>query len=81
MTVKIFAVKDVKSGFQSPFTRVNKDIATRDFKNLCSSVEPNIITMNPEDYELWQLGTMDIDSGVIVSDVDFIVSAIGVKND
>lgn len=82
MKVNVYAIKDVKLGFEAPFTRVNDQLAIRDFLNVASAPEQNKLSMNPEDFELWKLGTMETDSGIITSDVQFLKSLIGgLKND
>lgn len=80
MLVNVYAVKDVKAGFQAPYTRVNDQIAIRDFQNVARSPEPNKLTMNPEDFELWRLGTMNIETGEIKSSPEFLVSAIKITS-
>lgn len=81
MKVNVYSIKDVKEGFQAPYTRVNDKIAIRDFLNVARSPEPNKVTMNPEDFELWRIGTMETETGVISSGVEFLASALGVTNE
>lgn len=77
----IYSLKDVKSGFMSLMLFKNDDLAKRSFKNMLSDPTPNLVTMNPEDFELWCIGEFDSDSGVIVSNVRFVANAQIKTND
>lgn len=70
--MNIYSLKDVKSGYMSLTLYKNDELAVRAFKNMLSSDERNLVTMNPEDFELYRVGSFDLDSGIIVSDVKFV---------
>lgn len=73
----VFAIKDVKVGFMSPFIRQNKELAIRDFKDaLVSPSENNLFRLHPEDYELWQIGEFNQESGILTSKIEHLFSAI-----
>ena len=56
--MNIYSLKDVKSGFMSLMLYKNDELAIRAYKNLLISGERNQVTMNPEDFELFCLGTI-----------------------
>lgn len=71
MKYELYSVKDVLTGSMNGIqTFVNKDVAVRWFKGL---VEESKIA---KDLQLFCLGTYDIQTGIIESNVDFICSAI-----
>lgn len=74
--MNIYTLKDVKSGYGSPMVFKNDELAIRAYKNMLSDKTPNLVTMNPEDFELWCLGYYDQDSGIIKSDVRFVHNAL-----
>lgn len=76
--MNIYALKDVKCGFMNPMTFKNDELANRAYKNMLADNQPNLVTMNPEDFELWCLGNYDQDSGIIKSDVRFVASATSI---
>ena len=66
--LKIYCIKDVKTGYMNPFYLQNDDVAIRSFKKAANETQPNAINDFPEDKELWYLGTFDSDSGKIVGE-------------
>lgn len=73
--MKLYALKDVKSGFMNILVLKNDDLAIRSYKNMLGDPQPNLVNTNPEDFELWCLGDYNIDNGFISSDVRFVASA------
>lgn len=61
----IFSVRDIAADvYSNPFTSQNQLTATRDFAHACS--DPNSsLSKNPEDFQLYQLGTFDDELGVL----------------
>lgn len=61
----LFAVFDVKMKlFTSPFCARNVDSAIRQFADMCSN--PQIpFGKHPEDYVLYELGTFDLEDGLL----------------
>lgn len=78
MIYKIFAIKDVKVGFMQPFMQVNEGVAVREFKNLVNSAN-SVVSVNYTDMELYCLGTYNLDTGAIESDVKYVVKGADVK--
>lgn len=74
--INVYAVKDdVSSSFNQPFLMVNDQIAIRGFKTLAQD-ESTDIGKYPTDFSLYRLGQYDEKTGVILSDVEFLVTAI-----
>ncbi len=78
--MKIYAIKDVKAGFMSPVQFNNDELAKRAFLNMARSTSPNMITENPEDYELWRIAEYNVDNGAVSSSLEFICS-VGASHD
>lgn len=76
--MKLYSLKDVKSGFMSIMLFKNDELAIRAYQNMLADKQPNLVTMNPNDFELWCLGDYDQDCGAIVSDVRFVASSTSI---
>lgn len=79
MKYLVFALKDVKVEFMSPFVKQNQAQAIRDFAQAVRDKEPNILNKTPEDIELWSLGEYDSVTGLILPNKDgskFVVKAL-----
>lgn len=75
--LKIYAIKDTKTGFMNPFYLQNDEVAIRSFKKAANEIQPNAVNDFPEDKELWYLGTYDSDTGVIKGEVPkFLIKAV-----
>ena len=72
--LKIYCIKDVKSGYMNPFYLQNDDIAIRSFKKAANETQQNAVNDFPEDKELWYLGTFDSDTGIITGDMPKFLS-------
>lgn len=71
--MKIYAIKDLKLGFEPPFCRANNELAIRDFQSAFKfGPEPNRFKQFPADYELWCLGEFDQNNGIITSKIEFV---------
>lgn len=63
----LFSVRDIAADvYAPPFTSQNKMTAMRDFGHACRDPQSNL-SRNPEDYQLFIVGTFDEDLGIIVS--------------
>lgn len=78
--MKIYAIKDVKVGFMSPTQFPNDAAAKRAFENMARSQQPNMLTENPEDYEMWRIAEYNVDNGAVSPSLEFICS-VGVLDD
>lgn len=58
----VYAVRDLRAGrFGDPFASINDAVATRHFSEQCCSVSPRVRS----DFELFRLGDLDDESGVM----------------
>lgn len=78
MNLKIYAIKDTKVGFMQPFCQVNDSVAVREFGNLINSGS-SVVSQNYEDMELHCLGSYSQETGIIESNVQYLVKGIDVK--
>ena len=68
MKLDIFAVKDVKTNaFLKPFFVQNEAVMQRAMTD-AKNDENSTISMHPEDYQVFKLGTYDDNTGVIEAD-------------
>lgn len=67
MMMKVFAIRDVKSGFLNPTVEMSDDIAVRNFEHAiqCTSKDSLFFT-HASDYALYAIGEYDTDSGQIL---------------
>lgn len=79
MKYGIYAIKDVKVGFMQPFIQVNDGVAVREFRNIVNSSN-SVVSANYTDMELYQLGTYNQDTGLIESNVSFLIKGADVKD-
>lgn len=79
MIYGIYAIKDVKVGFMQPFIQVNDGVAVREFRNIVNSSN-SVVSANYTDMELYQLGTYNQDTGLIESNVSFLIKGADVKD-
>lgn len=79
MTINLFSVRDIKSGFACPFTAANSNVAQRIFAG-CVNSRGNVIHDYPEDFQLWAVGDFETNNGVLVPDISgvpkFICDAV-----
>ena len=77
MIYGIYAIKDVKVGFMQPFMQVNDGVAVREFRNIVNS-HNNLVSTNYTDMELYKLGEYSLDTGLIESEVSYLVKGVDV---
>ncbi len=65
MKLGIYAIKDTLVGFMTPYCQVNDAYAKRAFQNAAQDVKPNNVNTNPEDKELYFIGSFDESTGTI----------------
>lgn len=67
MKVLIFAIRDVKAAaYLRPFFSQNHQVAMRDCTSACRNPESPFVKF-PTDFELYQLGEFDDESGLITT--------------
>ena len=81
MIMGLYAIKDNKIGFMQPWVSHNNATAMRTFTNGANEIEPNAINTDIDDKELWLLGQYDDQSGIINTEVTFLIKANEVKHE
>lgn len=75
----VYSIKDERVGFNAPFLCENEAEAERSFATLVMD-DNSMIGKFPEDYSLYEIGTMDMESGVLVTAIpELIIRAREVK--
>lgn len=76
MIYGIFCIRDVKTGYMTPTVDLNVDSAIRNFAHSLS-VSPSVITSFSRDFDLYNLGNFDSDSGLVspLPAPKFVISA------
>lgn len=74
----IYSIKDNKMGFEQIFIAPNNATAIRMFGDTCRD-EKTLFAQHPEDFDLYKVGEMDDNTGVITSDVQFLEKALTFK--
>lgn len=74
----IYSIKDNKLGFEQIFIAPNNAAAMRMFGDTCRD-EKTLFAQHPEDFDLYKVGEMDDNTGVITSDVQFLEKALTFK--
>lgn len=74
MVLSLFSIRDIKaSQFLTPFYSQNVSLASRECHSTVNSGNPeNVICKYPEDFELYEIGQFDSDTGKIVTSVEGI---------
>lgn len=76
-SMKVYALKDSLTGFGTIFADKNKLNALRGLKDALASGE-GTVAKHPEDFELWELGEFDTDTGIITSNTELVEKAINI---
>ena len=71
MIKQLFSLKDKLAGFSDPFVDVNGPICMRHIRN--SLKQETDFSMNPKDFELFQLGSFNTDDGTFTSDIKKLI--------
>lgn len=66
MTICVFAIRDTKVGFGNPFADQTAASAIRGFEYSLTKAD-GIVGFAPSDYELYELGSFDTDSGALTA--------------
>lgn len=72
--LNLYSIKDTKMGFNQVLIMPNNASAIRTFGDIARNKE-HPIAKHPEDYQLFKIGTMDEDTGELVSEVNFLENA------
>lgn len=76
MKIELFSIKDNLVGHSQPFCAVNEQVAVRQFAGSANAEQPNVVNTYPENKELWKLGTLDDQTGILESEVKYLGRAI-----
>lgn len=80
MKINMYALKDIKAGaYMLPFGSQNDMTAIRMLSYSVNGSERSLVHDHPEDIELWRVGVFDDTLGVFESKVEFIRTAMSVK--
>lgn len=64
MTVNVYAIRDVHTGFMSPTVDRNDESAKRNFSMMVNN-NPGVIGFRPGDFDLYLIGEFDVDAGTV----------------
>lgn len=78
MNYGLYAIKDTLVGFLQPFIQPNDATATREFANMVNKSQ-SAVSVNYQNMELYKLGSYDSDTGIVISDVQYLVKGADVK--
>lgn len=81
MKMPVYSVRDLKGSFGSPFLSANDSVAVRSFAYQFSH-DDSVMSFSIDDFDLYKIGEMDIDTGLIlgVSPVEMICSGRSAMN-
>ena len=70
----IYSLKDSKAGtFGNPFVASNDEMARRMVSDFVNNSGDSVVSLHPEDFSLYILGSYDVHTGEIISNsVDFL---------
>lgn len=82
MINSLYAIRDIHSGFMQPMVDVNDETAKRNFAYMINN-NPGVIAFRPADFELYLIGSIDSESGLLAPLVpcEFIVNGASVVGD
>lgn len=82
MKMKVYAIRDVESGFLGPQLDTNHATAKRNFAMMINN-NPGVLGFRPADFDLYFIGEYDIDSArMIPADVvEFVVNGASVAGE
>lgn len=82
MNYKVFAIRDKYTSFMSPAVDTSVESAKRNFGYAINN-NPGVMNFAPADYDLYQIGNYDSESGVIdaIVPIQFICNGLEVFNE
>lgn len=81
MILNLYSVRDVKTGFLSLTSDYNDASAMRNFAHACMQ-KSSLMFTHPRDYELYNVGQFDNDTGVIIPcEKKFLMSGVDVEKE
>ena len=79
MLNNLYSIKDTKMGFQQILILPNNAAAIRWFGDIVANKETPY-NKHPEDYQLFKVGTLNEDTGELVSETQFLENATAFTN-
>lgn len=79
MIKELFAFRDKKVGYWSPFVHHSDATAQREFKQMVNHSNNEFVVQNYPDIDLYHIGSFDDQTGDLVSDVRYICNGSDVK--
>lgn len=81
MKKNLYAIYDRKSNTYENYQwqDINDDCAYRTVNEIVNAIAPNKLNQAPEDYTLYRLGEIDLETGIITPKVDFLKNVIEFK--
>ena len=78
MKIQMFAVYDVKAAmYHTPYFAVNVAVGARIFRGACIN-QQTTLAANPEDFNLFHIGSFDDQSGAVEGKPEFIINGAAV---
>ena len=74
MIIGVYSIKDALVGYDRVFTAPSKAVAIRVFGDACRD-PGTVVARNPGDFDLYELGTLNTDDGVMCPCVNFVARA------
>ena len=74
MIIGVYSIKDALVGYDRVFTAPSKAVATRVFGDACRDTG-TVISRNLGDFDLFQIGELNTDDGVLSPAVSFVARA------
>ena len=74
--IELYAIKDTLIGFSQPFFAQSRAVALRNFVGSAQATTPNIVNTYPENKELYQVGIMNLDTGEITTQIEYVARAV-----
>lgn len=83
MKMLLCSVRDLKTGFFTPTLEKNEQSAKRNFLNMLRNANSDsLLAYAPSDFDLYVIGSMDIETGVIEPEtIPRLIMNGGVSND
>lgn len=82
MIYPVFSIRDKYTSFMSPTVDQSKEAAKRNFAYAINN-NPGIMNFTPSDFDLYQIGVFDSESGKIAptEPIEFICNGVEVFNE
>lgn len=65
MKYPMYAVRDIKVGFNQPMTDINDNTAERNFAYAINNPANGIMNFQPKDYDLYRIGIFETETGIL----------------